>query len=112
MSERAADFESLLRQALAPIEPPAELEARLESTSASLVDAAADELEAWELSAMRDPRNWARLAVAGAAGGAAARRARAACARSAGATAGAPPPTTCSSSPSTPSATSRARRAS
>ena len=35
---------------------------------------AADELEAWELSAMRDPRNWARPAaalVAGSAAGAA-----------------------------------------
>ncbi len=33
---------------------------------------AADELEAWELSAMRDPRNWARPAAAVVAGGAAA----------------------------------------
>ena len=32
---------------------------------------AADELEAWELSAMRDPRNWARPAAAVVAGGAA-----------------------------------------
>ena len=32
---------------------------------------AADELEAWELSAMRDPRNWARPAAALVAGGAA-----------------------------------------
>ena len=39
---------------------------------------AADELEAWELAAMRDPRNWARPAAAvvvGTAAGARARRA-------------------------------------
>ena len=55
---KATDVETLLRQALAPVEPPAELEARLEETLGSLVEAAAEELEAWELSAMRDPRNW------------------------------------------------------
>ena len=54
----ATDLEVLLRQALAPIEPPAELEARLEETLGSLVEAAAEELETWELSAMKDPRNW------------------------------------------------------
>ncbi len=52
------DVEALLRQALAPVEPPAELEERLEHTLGSLVEKAADELEAWELSAMQDPRNW------------------------------------------------------
>jgi hypothetical protein len=30
----------------------------------SLAEAAQDELESWELSAMRDPRNWARPAAA------------------------------------------------
>ena len=59
----AEDLEALLRQALAPIEPPIELERRLESTLDSLVEAAADELESWELSAMRDPRNWPGQAV-------------------------------------------------
>ncbi len=59
----ATDVEALLRQALAPIEPPVELEARLEETLGSLVEAAADELEAWELSAMKDPRNWPGQAV-------------------------------------------------
>ena len=29
----------------------------------TLVELAADELEAWELSAMRDPRNWPRAAI-------------------------------------------------
>jgi len=66
MSEGAADFEALVRRAMPPVEPPAELEVRLEMTLGSLVEAAADEFEAWELSAMRDPRNWVRLAGAGA----------------------------------------------
>jgi hypothetical protein len=68
----SADFEALLRQALQPIEPPAELEARMEARLTSLVEAAAEELEAWELSAMRDPRNWMRPVVAAGVGGAAA----------------------------------------
>jgi hypothetical protein len=60
----ATDFEALLRQALAPVEPPADLVQRLESTLVSLTELAHDELETWELSAMRDPRNWARPAAA------------------------------------------------
>ena len=64
MSANAADFESLLRQALQPIEPPADLVERLEITLVTLTEAAQDELEAWELSAMRDPRNWIRPAAA------------------------------------------------
>ena len=59
MSEVMPNFEGLLREALAPIEPPADLVARLEGTLTSITEMAADELEAWELSAMRDPRNWA-----------------------------------------------------
>src|SRR5947207_12159920 len=58
------DFETRLRQALAPVDPPADLEPRLEATLGSLVELAADELEAWELSAMKDPRNWLRPAAA------------------------------------------------
>src|ERR687886_685449 len=57
------DFEARLRQALAPVEPPADLEPRLEMTLGSLVEMAADELEAWELKAMKDPRNWPRAAL-------------------------------------------------
>jgi hypothetical protein len=60
----ATDFEALLREALAPVEPPADLVQRLESTLVSLTELAHDELDAWELSAMRDPRNWARPAAA------------------------------------------------
>jgi hypothetical protein len=64
MTEAASNFEGLLREALAPVEPPADLAERLESTLESITEMAADELEAWELSAMRDPRNWARPAAA------------------------------------------------
>ena len=71
MSDGAEGIERLLRQALAPVEPPAELEVRLEERLTSIVDAAADELEGWELSAMRDPRNWVRPVAAIAVGTAA-----------------------------------------
>ncbi len=64
MSASAADFESLLREALSPVDPPADLVARLESTLVSLTALAQEELESWELAAMRDPRNWARPAAA------------------------------------------------
>jgi hypothetical protein len=71
MSEAITNLEGLLREALAPVEPPADLANRLESTLTSITEMAADELEAWELSAMRDPRNWARPAAALVVGGAA-----------------------------------------
>ena len=65
MTEAARpDFEALLRQALAPVDPPERLSERLERTLTSLTDAAAEELEAWEIGAMRDPRNWVRPVVA------------------------------------------------
>jgi hypothetical protein len=64
MNASAADFESLLREALSPVEPPADLVQRLESTLVSLTELAQEELDAWELSAMRNPRNWARPAAA------------------------------------------------
>ena len=60
----AADFELLLRRALTPVDPPADMPERIEATLVNLTEMAADELEAWELSAMRDPRNWARPAAA------------------------------------------------
>ncbi len=71
MTEAIPSFERLLREALAPVEPPADLVERLEGTLTSITEMAADELEAWELSAMRDPRNWARPAAALVVGGAA-----------------------------------------
>ncbi|MDQ6730066.1 MAG: hypothetical protein M3022_07165 [Actinomycetota bacterium] len=64
MSTALSDIEALLREALAPIEPPDDLLARMETRLVSLTELAQDELEAWELSAMRDPRNWARPAAA------------------------------------------------
>ncbi len=74
MSEALPNLEGLLREALTPVEPPEDLVERLESTLTTITALAADELEAWELSAMRDPRNWVRPAaaiVAGSAAGAA-----------------------------------------
>jgi len=93
MSEALPNLEGLLREALAPVEPPADLAERLEATLTTITELAADELEAWELSAMRDPRNWARPVAAVVAGGAAGtalvllrarRRAQASAARSRG----------------------------
>jgi hypothetical protein len=63
MSAPFEDIEARLRAALAPIEPPAHLQARVEETLGSLVELAAEELEAWELDAIKDPRNWPRAAV-------------------------------------------------
>ena len=81
MSTTRRDVEDLLRSALKPVEPPADLGARIESalTAAekeltSVADNANRELEAWraeltesELRSLRDPRNWVRPAAAGAA---------------------------------------------
>jgi hypothetical protein len=69
MTEAAPNFESLLREALAPVEPSEDLTLRLEGALLSITELAADELQEWELSAMRDPRNWARPAAAVVAGG-------------------------------------------
>jgi hypothetical protein len=71
MNEALPNFEGLLREALAPVEPPEDLILRLEGALTSITEMAVGELEAWELSAMRDPRNWARPAVAVVAGTAA-----------------------------------------
>jgi hypothetical protein len=64
MSSGTTDFEALLREALSPVDPPEDLAARMEMTLISLTELAQDELEAWELKTMRDPRNWARPAAA------------------------------------------------
>jgi hypothetical protein len=64
MSTGTTDFEALLRRALSPVEPPEHLAARMEARLISLTELAQDELEAWELSTMRDPRNWVRPAAA------------------------------------------------
>jgi hypothetical protein len=59
----STDLEARLRQAMAPVQPPEELELRLEARLGELVELAADELEAWELAAIKDPRNWPRAAL-------------------------------------------------
>jgi hypothetical protein len=65
MSEAwSSEFEGLLRQAMAPVDPPARLVEHLEQTLSELTDLAAEELDSWELSSMRDPRNWVRPVVA------------------------------------------------
>jgi hypothetical protein len=64
MSSGTTDFEDLLREALSPVDPPEGLTARMEMTLVSLTELAQDELEAWELKTMRDPRNWVRPAAA------------------------------------------------
>lgn len=68
MSGEATDFEALLKQAFAPVDPPADLADRLEVRLNRLSELARDELESWELDALRDPRNWTRLARPVAAG--------------------------------------------
>jgi hypothetical protein len=69
------DVESLLADALRPIEPPERLSGRIEDTLAAITQAAAEELSGWaeelseeELHALRDPRNWVRPVVAVGAG--------------------------------------------
>ena len=57
------DMERRLRAALAPIDPPVDLEQRLELTLGEIVELAADELESWEIEAIKDPRNWPRAAI-------------------------------------------------
>jgi hypothetical protein len=72
VSEAVSNFEVLLREALVPVEPREEFPERLESALTSITEMAAEELESWELSAMRDPRNWVRPAAAVVLGGGAA----------------------------------------
>ena len=67
-----SDTERLLQYALAPVEPPHGLADRVERHLALVAGAAAEELADWELSAMRDPRNWVRPVAAVAVGSAAA----------------------------------------
>jgi hypothetical protein len=66
------DVEALLRSALVPVEPSERLTDRLERNLTEITDLAADELSDWELSAMRDPRNWGRPIAAAVVGGTAA----------------------------------------
>jgi hypothetical protein len=63
------NVERLLRSALVPVEPSGALSDRLERRLSELTDLAAGELADWELSTMRDPRNWARPVAAAVVGG-------------------------------------------
>jgi hypothetical protein len=58
------NVEALLQEALTPVEPPLRLSEQLESTLTALTEAAHEELDGWELAAMRNPRNWLRPAAA------------------------------------------------
>jgi hypothetical protein len=71
VSSGTANFEALLREALAPVDPPERLAERLETTLENISKLAQEELESWEMSAMRDPRNWVRPAAAAVASAAA-----------------------------------------
>jgi hypothetical protein len=69
------DVESLLTDALRPIDPPERLSGRFEETLTAVTQAAAEELSDWaeelsdsELRSLRDPRNWVRPVVAVGAG--------------------------------------------
>jgi hypothetical protein len=63
VSDAFNDLEAALKRALAPVDPPIELERRVELTLGSIVELAADELEGWELAGLKDPRNWPRAAL-------------------------------------------------
>src|SRR4051794_1419245 len=70
------DVESLLTDALRPMDPPERLSGRFMDTLSAVTQAAAEELSDWaeelsesELRALRDPRNWVRPVVAVGAGG-------------------------------------------
>jgi hypothetical protein len=57
------EMERRLKAALAPVDPPIHLQRRLEQTLDNIVELAADELESWEIEAIKDPRNWPRAVV-------------------------------------------------
>lgn len=58
------NIEDLLRRAFEPVDPPKQLSDRLHTTLTGIAALAADELEALEPDALRDPRNWVRPTVA------------------------------------------------
>jgi hypothetical protein len=61
----------LLEAAFTPVDPPASLGSELEARLAEVQAVAFEELADWELSAMKDPRNWVRPVAAVAVGTAA-----------------------------------------
>jgi len=73
------DLETLLADALRPIEPPEDVAGRVETTLSAITEQAAAALGSWaeelsdsELESLRDPRNWVRPVAAVAIGGVAA----------------------------------------
>ena len=71
-SSQPGELEALLQRALAPVEPPEHLVARMEERLSTIHSLAADELDAWELDVLHDPRTWVRPVAAVAVGTAAA----------------------------------------
>jgi len=68
-SSQPGELEALLQRALAPVEPPEHLVARMEERLSTIHSLAADELDAWELDVLHDPRTWVRPVAAVAVGG-------------------------------------------
>ncbi|MEJ7714434.1 MAG: hypothetical protein WKF40_01505 [Thermoleophilaceae bacterium] len=62
------DVEALLRSALVPVEPSEALSDRLQRGLSEITDLAVEELADWEISTMRDPRNWGPTVAAVVAG--------------------------------------------
>jgi len=69
-----SDIESMLKNALQPVEPPEQMVEKLEQRLSVVADQANRDLASWreeltesELRSLRDPRNWVRPAAAGAA---------------------------------------------
>src|SRR5436309_8383816 len=63
-----SEVERLLQGALVPIEPPIAMSDRVERRLTEITDAAIDELAEFDPKALRDPRRWGRLVVAGVVG--------------------------------------------
>ena len=68
-----SDIESMLKNALQPVEPPEQMVEKLEQRLSLVADQANQDLASWreeltesELRSLRDPRNWVRPAAAGA----------------------------------------------
>src|SRR2546423_5890546 len=63
-----SEVERLLHHALVPVDPPGALGERVERRLTEWTGAAVDEIAEFDSGALRDPRRWARLVVAGVVG--------------------------------------------
>ncbi|MFL5885720.1 MAG: hypothetical protein ACJ77M_11670 [Thermoleophilaceae bacterium] len=63
-----SEVERMLQGALVPVEPPIAMSDRLERRLTEITDAAIHELAEFDPRALRDPRRWGRLVVAGVVG--------------------------------------------